>query len=148
MRFSSNPGSFRRIVGIGQGATAISPQRYTGWSLAVTGTELYWFKYDGTSSDSIRLWTPSLNVWHHVAVSRAGTSLRMFVDGQQLGATFSNSVSYNRINNEDLEIGRMRIGNPQFNTFLDGFIDDIRITKGIARYTKNFLPPPAQLPAI
>jgi hypothetical protein len=69
----------------------------------------------------------------------------MFIDGIQRGsttATFTNPSS-----GTNLRIGAL-VDNPSFYYPLNGNIDDLRITKGVARYTKNFLPPPAQLPAI
>jgi hypothetical protein len=135
-----------RMAGIGNGAYGGSPKVYTGWSLFYADGLLYWYRYDGTEPLITRSWTPATNTWYHVAVSRSGTSLRLFVDGSQLGATATNSTSYNRVNNEDLFIGygsRALVDN-----FLNGYIDDLRITRNFARYVKNFLPPPAQLPAI
>jgi hypothetical protein len=74
----------------------------------------------------------SSSVWTHVAVTRNGSSFRLFINGTQ-AATYSNSGSVNS--------GYLRIG-PGY----VGYIDDFRITKGIARYTANFTPPTAAFP--
>jgi hypothetical protein len=79
--------------------------------------------------------------WYHVALSRFGASTKLFLDGAQVGSTWTDNTSYIQ---SYIWIGAGPVGGLVFN----GFIDDLRITKGIARYTKNFLPPPAQLPAI
>jgi hypothetical protein len=75
--------------------------------------------------------------WHHIALSRAGgAGTKMFVDGiyqsQQASAyNFNDSVPY--------YIGTRS----NLSGFLTGYIDDLRITKGYARYTANFTPPTA-----
>lgn len=75
--------------------------------------------------------------WYHVAISRSGTSLYMFVNGQMLngGSPMSNGYSYNAS-------GSIQIGshaNSTSNVF-QGYIDEYRVTKGVARYTSNFTP--------
>jgi hypothetical protein len=74
----------------------------------------------------------------HVAVSRSGTSLKMFFDGVQV-ASATDSTSFT-----DNAYG-VRIGGSSGYSF-NGYIDDLRITKGYARYTANFTPPSAPFP--
>ena len=45
----------------------------------------------------------SKNAWHHIAVCRSGTSTKMFLDGTQVGSTYSDSTNY-------ADSGRMRVG--------------------------------------
>lgn len=84
--------------------------------------------------------TATINTWYHVAVSRQGTSLRVFVNGTQVGATVTNSQSYN------LSSTLLTIGSQGTTYYLNGYIDDLRITKGVARYTANFTAPTAAFP--
>jgi hypothetical protein len=71
---------------------------------------------------------------HHVAVTRAGTSLRFFVNGTQVGSTFTNNLSYN------LSTTSLNVGSQGANYYFNGRLDEIRVTAGIARYTANFTP--------
>jgi hypothetical protein len=87
--------------------------------------------------------TVSANIWHHVAVARSGTSTRMFLDGAQIGSIYSDSTNYSC--GADRPLLGADANNPKV-SFSQMFIDDLRITKGIARYTSNFTPPPAELP--
>jgi hypothetical protein len=74
-----------------------------------------------------KTWSPSTGTWYHVAVSRSGTDLRLFVDGTQVGST---STSSDNISNAaDVWVG----SNVVASYALNGFIDDLRITKGVAR---------------
>lgn len=85
--------------------------------------------------------------WNHVAVTRSGSSVRMFVNGTQVGSTYTTSFSYgvNGTNNYALMIGYLFAGGVNS---LNGYIDDLRITKGYARYTTTFTPPTAAFPNI
>ena len=85
--------------------------------------------------------TLALNQWYHVAVTRQNGVFRMFIDGQ-LEATATKSVAV------DFSLGGTAIGingwNIANNTgFFVGHIDEMRITKGRARYTTAFTPPGA-----
>jgi len=76
--------------------------------------------------------------WFHLAVSRSGTSLRLFVNGTNDG-TVTNSTSFANSAIVGAEIYVGSIG-----AQLNGFIDDLRITR-FARYTANFTPPTSAL---
>lgn len=73
------------------------------------------------------------NVWHHIAATRSSGTLRMFVDGLLKGSV-ANSVNFTAA---DLSIGGNIVNGESFM----GYIDSVRITKGVARYTGNFTPP-------
>ena len=88
--------------------------------------------------------------WYHVAVCKQGTGtnqLRLFIDGQVVGSFTRNANIPLNTSGQPGRIGSSRQGAGTPSDF-NGYIDDLRITKGVARYTKNFLPPPAELPAI
>jgi hypothetical protein len=75
------------------------------------------------------------NTWTHIALSRSGTDTKLFVNGTQTGATFTGDTQ-NYIQSP-LRIGARWDGG----VGLNGYIDEVRITKGIARYTANFTAP-------
>jgi hypothetical protein len=84
-------------------------------------------------------WIPSANTWYHVAISRSGTNLRVFINGVQLGSTATSSTSYIQ---GPLQIGGSTDG---AGWTVNGYIDDLRITK-YARYTSAFTPPTSAFP--
>ena len=77
----------------------------------------------------------SLNTWTHIAVSRSSGTCRIFINGVQ-GSSASNTLNYNGIG---CYVG-VRVGGSVYGD-INGYIDDLRITKGYARYTANFTPP-------
>jgi hypothetical protein len=79
----------------------------------------------------------STTTWTHIAASRCSGTLRIFVNGTQ---GYSASVT------TDLTAGGLQIGGAFSGSYLDGYIDDLRITKGFARYTANFTAPTAPFP--
>jgi hypothetical protein len=99
-------------------------------------------RYFVNSADRITGSTLSTSVWYHIALARSGTSTKLFVDGTQVGSTYTDTTVY--INGTQ----RPLIGASGFtlSEALNGYIDDLRITKGVARYTANFTPPAAAFP--
>ncbi len=77
----------------------------------------------------------SLNEWHHLALTRSGTSLKLFLDGNQIGSA-TNSTNLTGSTNA-LRIG-MRV---EGISPITGWIDELRVSKGIARWTAAFTPP-------
>ena len=77
--------------------------------------------------------------WHHVAVSRSGTSTKLFVNGTQIGATWTDTTDYIQ---SPLTIGSRFTGALEF---FNGYVDDVRIIKGAAVYTANFTAPTSRV---
>jgi hypothetical protein len=84
------------------------------------------------------------NAWNHIAVSRSGTSLRLFVNGTQVGSTVTNSTNFGSTT------GTIRIGGSSFSGShnINGYLSNFRVVKGTALYTSNFTPPTAALTAV
>ena len=83
--------------------------------------------------------TVTLNAWNHVAFCKASGSLRIFINGVQGNTTYADSVTYTCTNN-NVHIGSNGSTAAGGNNFF-GYLDDLRISKGYARYTSNFTPP-------
>ena len=86
--------------------------------------------------------TISFNAWTHVAIVRSGVNHYIFADGV-LSASFSTPNNYALLD-KSVELiigGLMGSGDRTRWGRFDGYIDEFRFTKGIARYTENFTPP-------
>lgn len=80
-----------------------------------------------------------------IAVTRSGTSLRMFVNGTQEGGTITNSTNFTVEDNAvPLTLGVVTF-NPSAAPY-NGYMDELRITKGVARYTANYTPASSAFP--
>ncbi len=80
-------------------------------------------------------WTPSAGTWYHIALVRLGNNLSAYVNGSRLGN--SQTISTDIDSNSDLYIGT----NSDHSQTFRGYIDELRISKGIARWTSDFTPP-------
>jgi hypothetical protein len=77
--------------------------------------------------------TFSTGTWTHFAITRASGILRMFIGGVQ---------GYSETYTTAMDAARFRIGaGADGAAGLNGYIDDLRFTKGFARYTSNFTVP-------
>lgn len=82
----------------------------------------------------------SAGQWYHVAAVRNGNTLTLYRNGTSIASGSVSSVTIGA--SVPYYIG----GEPTQPTSINGYIDDLRITKGYARYTANFTPPTAALP--
>jgi hypothetical protein len=82
--------------------------------------------------------TVPLNTWTHIALSSTGTTVRLFVNGVLVG---SSAISLISTLPNTFYIGFHRSGSAL--RYFNGYIDDFRLTQGVARYTANFTPPTA-----
>ena len=98
-------------------------------------------KYSGSSTVISASWTPSLSTWYHVAVARSSGTSKLFVNGTQVGSTATGDT--NNYTANDFKIGGSSFSSSHL---MNGYMDEIRITMGYARYTANFTAPTAAFP--
>ncbi|MEI6587572.1 MAG: glycine-rich domain-containing protein [Candidatus Moraniibacteriota bacterium] len=78
-----------------------------------------------------------LNQWVHVVGARSGSNVYLFINGIQAGsATYSGSFTPT---GKTLIIGHSNFRSEYIP--MNGYIDELRISKGIARWTSSFTPP-------
>jgi len=84
--------------------------------------------------------TVSNNQWDHLALVRSGTTTTLYFNGVSV-SSITDSTNYTGT--------YLVVGGYYSTSYLwNGYIDDLRITKGYARYTANFTAPTAALPDI
>ena len=132
VNFSSTPSS--------AGVHLIGPHTQgvaTQWSLLYEGNAIKLF-INGQPNASVA-WLPTTDQWYHIAGVRASGATYLFIDGQ-LRDTGSSTANIG--GGRTLTIGAAN--NPAL--FLHGYVDEIRISKGAARWTESFTPPESAYP--
>lgn len=126
VRFNTTGGT-QQMIGTGAGGTGVEIFLNSG---------TLFFRINGGATDVTYSWSPNANQWYHVAATRSGTSMKLFVDGTQQG---SGTNSSNTGSSNTLDIGRLGGGT----RYLDGWLDEIRVVKENAVWTASFTPPTA-----
>jgi len=132
--------------------TGMIASKYSGsattaeWFLLYNGVGIGFLSYYGTGSNSSDSFngTVSLDVgtWHHVAYDRQGDNQWLYAGGTVVGSMFINRVYKN--STEQLRIGGRNHPSP---FAWHGNLDEVRITKGVARYGgSSFTVPTAKFP--
>jgi len=139
------PAEFFQIVSYGYRNTSVNP----GWNLRLGSNAQLVFEsvHNGAASASLAVTSViPLNTWAHVAVSRTKSAVYFAVNGIVYAgsASLSGDDIGNGSSNNVLYIGASGSTSPPTNWISYGYIDDLRITKGVARYTNNFVPPSYQ----
>lgn len=105
--------------------------------LAAASSGAYLINFTGTAL--------SLNTWTHLALTRSGNIFTLWNNGTSNG-TGSSSVVISQSTSSG-GYGGLNVGySPITGQSITGYIDDLRITKGVARYTSNFTLPTAPFP--
>ena len=81
--------------------------------------------------------TLAVGQWYHIALSGSAGSYKVFLDGVQEGSTYTGSIPTGA---NTWELGAELYSGTVYYP-LNGYLDDIRFTAGIARYTSAFTPP-------
>jgi hypothetical protein len=93
----------------------------------------------GNGQDIIGTTTISTDTWYHIAVSGTAGSYKLFLNGVQEGSTYTGGTTLT-------STSALTIGQIVSSGYFVGYIDELRITKGVARYTGNFTPQTSAFP--
>ena len=80
----------------------------------------------------------TLNTWQHIAVVRNSGSTKLYINGNQSGSTYTDSINFLA---QPLTIGKDGAGS----TVITGYMSNVRVVKGTALYTSAFTPPTGPL---
>jgi hypothetical protein len=127
--------AYDAVVGLGSTVNATQ-----GWYLEVSTSRGIYFVINNTSV-SYATWVND-GLWHHIAVTRSSGTVYIFKDGVlltsgSLSTTVPTTATAARVGN---------YYNGSTNYYFNGYIDELRITKGYARYTASFTAPIAPFP--
>lgn len=125
------------------------------WGDGSLGEKAHQFFYDPTAqrllftlgqgsthTDNYVSWTASTGQWYHLAAVRNVNDFKFFVNGSQQGST--NDVTGVSVydSTTPLRIGVYEAASGiDTDSYIDGYIEEYRISKGVARWTSNFTVP-------
>lgn len=115
----------------------------TGWTVNISSGNKLQFGY--TSTNLAGATSLVAGTWYYFAVVRSGSgtgNVKIYLNGT-VDATSAGAVTDNFNQTSILYVGASRTGT----TPLNGYIDELRITKGVARYTANFTSPSQAFPS-
>ena len=137
--YLNNTSSTKGIV-FGKGSNSFGLRIGQGYNGNVNGLNIV---KSGVADLEYCAFTFVTSTWYHIAVVRSGTTIYFFVNGTQQTTQGSGGGSFSFVNpTNGYYIGCNNDTNEQF----AGYVNDFRITKGIARYTSNFTPATSAFP--
>ena len=130
---SADDGIFQLSTTAGGFATSYT----NGMMMAVVSGVLYYALGGSSASTGF---TINNSTWYHIAMCRTSGVVKVFVNGTQVASA---------ANTTDVTATNLVIGGYYSTSYtLVGYIDDFRISSGVARYPYNFTPPTAEFPNI
>jgi len=122
---------------------------YSGTSIsfaiftASSGTLNYYLSSNGSSwnlASGVLMGSVATSGWYHFAIVRNGSVFTPYLNG----VSGTNTTSASNLNSQQQFVAG---ASPNFSTgWFNGYLDDLRVTKGLARYTANFTPPTTAFP--
>lgn len=82
--------------------------------------------------------TLSTNIWYHVAVVRSSGVTKLYLNGVQTGSSYTDNNNY--VGSTDRPVIGAT-GNGLNAEYFQGYLDEFRVTRGVARYNATFTPP-------
>jgi len=107
---------------------------FEGFLTVDASNNIRWINQAFTPSSAL-----AANTWYHLAAVRNSSTVQVYLNGSQIG---SSVTSTRNSTGTTWWVGR------DFDTDngFAGYIDELRVTKGVARYTANFTPPTRTFP--
>ena len=100
-------------------------------------TTVFLTQYDGTTNHWLAgAWNISSGSWNHIAFVRSGNTFSAYKDGVLQGNADVTGYTFGRSGTLP-GLGKVQTGSG----YLNGYVDEFRVTKGLARWTSNFTPP-------
>lgn len=132
--YSTYSAAYAHIAGKGSGNGGGT------YALAAYNSKLYFSGITLTGTTTLQV-----GVWYHAAITRSGTTVRLFLNGVQEATTTS---STNLTSTANFGIGDRQSGDPSAQYPFTGYVSNLRIVKGSAVYTSDFTPSTTPLTAI
>jgi hypothetical protein len=136
---TGTPGNSQSIVGLWGGSTG-----QASWLLYLSSGNLIWYTSTNGSAQTNSLSGASgmvIGKWYHLALVRSSGTTSIYVNGSLIASTSSVVNLFNA--NSTLTIGYNPIGGTP--DYVNGYLSNVRIVKGTALYTANFIPPTSAL---
>ncbi|MGO9690240.1 MAG: PKD domain-containing protein, partial [Syntrophobacteraceae bacterium] len=131
-------GTYNAIISEGTGSSGTDSLLIGDWN----GVVYVWMSSKGTSWDianEVKIGTPSATGFDHYALVRAGGTYYTFQNGVQTNSFGNQLTPYYKS-----PVG-LNIGGPWSGSYYaKGYLDELRVSNGVARWTTNFTPPSAQ----
>jgi hypothetical protein len=105
-----------------------------GWQFGYYAGGAQMYLYTGSGTSRFLSWSPSLNTWYHIALVRSGSTVTNYVDGASIGTFADGDFSSDGC---PLFIGQ----SGENSSYANAYFEELRLSKGIARYTSDFTPP-------
>jgi hypothetical protein len=135
--YITGSGSFQTLIAKGVGYNNQASYRINVdggvWRYYLSGDGATWSIANNVSMGN----SAGLNTWQHIALVRNGNTFTPYVNGVAGTTTTSSSALFN--SNKPFTVG----ADDGASLLLQGYVQDVRVTYGYARYTANFTPPTA-----
>jgi hypothetical protein len=115
------------------------------WLFNISLTGNLYFQISSSATGAIlSTSTVPLSTWTHVAAVRASGTMTLYINGTNAGGSGSYATS---ITNASTPFSIGGASNGSANSLMQGFISNVRVTKGVAVYTGAFTPQTTPLAA-
>ena len=104
-----------------------------GWYIQLKSSDTQIEFYTGsTSINTGTIPTIKTGIWHHIAACRTGSTIQIFLDGEEVTSASNSDTT-------DLAAALYVGSYGGASLFFGGYIQDVRVYKGVGKYTSSFV---------